>query len=46
MLHKRVPGVNGAQAGSVFRKAQAAWCAVPVGALCTPCPASLLFRSL
>lgn len=46
MLHKRTYEVNGAGAGAVFRKAQAARCAVLVGALGTGCPASLLFRSL
>ncbi len=46
MLHKGVPGMNGAQAGTVFRKAQAARCAVPVGVPGTPWPASLLFRLL
>ncbi len=46
MLHRTAHGVNGARAGSVVRKAQAARCAVPGGGPGAPGPASLSFRSL
>lgn len=46
MLHRRTCEVNAVPARAVFRKAQAARCAVPAGTPVGVCGTSRMFRSL